>query len=156
MKNMGKKKLIKHSGAQECLGHTRVREAEARMRRSLTIAPENDRKLQNIRSMFLDGQTPYDLDYTTTTNIFIELGHKLFLAWAVAKKMGQTQAIVGVDEVPNTIFRYGGDMNLKDEAAMDLMTDMLYRRLEEQNKKLMQQLQHLQQTREATLPIVQK
>ena len=124
-----------------------------RMRRSLTITDENDKKVQNTRSLFLDGQFPLDLDYTTTVNIFIELGHKLFLAWAVAKKLGQPNAIVDVSEVLNTIFKYASDVYLKDEAAMDLITDAFYRRLSEQYQKLMKQLQ---ETQKSVVPLQSK
>ncbi len=41
-------------------------------RRSLTIREENDKKIQHMRSQFL--YYNIDIDYTTMTNIFIELG----------------------------------------------------------------------------------
>jgi Tfp pilus assembly protein PilF len=126
---------------------------EKRMRRSLTITPENDKKIQNTRSLFLDGENPIDFDYTTTVNMFIELGHKLFLAWAIAKKLGQQQAIIDINDVLNTIFSYAKDTELRDQAAMDLATDVLYKRLEEQYKRLMQKLQ---ETQESVAPIVSK
>jgi Tfp pilus assembly protein PilF len=126
---------------------------EKHMRRSLTITPENDKKIQNTRSLFLDGENPIDFDYTTTVNMFIELGHKLFLAWAIAKKLGQQQAIIDINDVLNTIFSYAKDTELRDQAAMDLATDVLYKRLEEQYKRLMQKLQ---ETQESVAPIVSK
>src|SRR5665647_1145681 len=52
------------------------------MRRSLTITPENDKKILLTKGRFLTGESPFDIDYTTLVNIFIELGHKLMItAW---------------------------------------------------------------------------
>ncbi len=52
------------------------------MRRSLTITPENDKKILLTKGRFLTGDAPFDIDYTTLVNIFIELGHKLMAsAW---------------------------------------------------------------------------
>lgn len=45
-------------------------------RRSLTIKEENNKKIQNIRSQFL--YSNIEIDYTTMTNIFIELGDLAF------------------------------------------------------------------------------
>lgn len=46
------------------------------MRRSLTITPENERRIQGLRSTTLGLETPVDLDYTTATNMLVELGFK--------------------------------------------------------------------------------
>ena len=52
------------------------------MRRSLTVTPENDKKILLTKGRFLTGDEPFDIDYTTMVNIFIELGHKLMSpAW---------------------------------------------------------------------------
>src|SRR4030042_645907 len=52
------------------------------MRRSLTVTPENDKKILLTKGRFLSGDEPYDIDYTTMVNILIELGHKLmWQAW---------------------------------------------------------------------------
>ena len=52
------------------------------MRRSLTVTPENDKKILLTKGRFLTGDAPFDIDYTTMVNIFIELGHKLMSpAW---------------------------------------------------------------------------
>ena len=50
------------------------------MRRSLTVTPENDKKILLTKGRFLTGDAPFDIDYTTMVNIFIELGHKLMTA----------------------------------------------------------------------------
>jgi hypothetical protein len=44
------------------------------VRRSLTITPENERRIQGLRSTTLGLETPVDLDYTTATNMLVELG----------------------------------------------------------------------------------
>jgi hypothetical protein len=46
----------------------------AQVRRSLTITPENERRIQGLRSTTLGLETPVDLDYTTATNMLVELG----------------------------------------------------------------------------------
>ena len=43
------------------------------MRRSLTVTPENDKNILLTKGKFLTGDTPFDIDYTTLVNIFIEL-----------------------------------------------------------------------------------
>ena len=47
------------------------------MRRSLTVTPENDKKILLTKGRFLTGDEPFDIDYTTMVNIFLELSHKL-------------------------------------------------------------------------------
>jgi hypothetical protein len=48
----------------------------AQVRRSLTITPENERRVQGLRSTTLGLETPVDLDYTTATNMLVEIGFK--------------------------------------------------------------------------------
>ena len=46
-----------------------------KIRRSLTISEENDKKIQSHRAMFLNLTNPVDFDYTTMVNILIEIGN---------------------------------------------------------------------------------
>ncbi len=44
------------------------------MRRSLTISPENERRIQGFRSMTLGLEPAIDFDYTNAVNLLLDLG----------------------------------------------------------------------------------
>ena len=103
------------------------------MRRSLTITPENDKKILLAKGLFLTGETPFDIDYTTMVNIFIELGHNVFsLSW----KSGNSPQIL-VDR--NTIFeifkKHTMSSELKEESLTDQFAEIYLKKLIEQSKK---------------------
>lgn len=44
-------------------------------RKSITISEDNDKNIQHIRSMFLRSDLHLDIDYTTATNILLDIGN---------------------------------------------------------------------------------
>lgn len=93
------------------------------IRRSLTIAEENDERVQQRRAMFLSiKKTPIDMDYTTTVNMLIELGDFLF-------KQNWANPTIAVDakEIMSIISKYTFSTTLKEEALYDQYQDQLMR-----------------------------
>jgi hypothetical protein len=112
------------------------------MRRSLTITPENDKKIQLARGLFLnDPEEPVDVDYTTMVNFLVELGHKLFYSL----KKDYPQVIVDRKEVNSILSKYILESDLKDEAVVDQFTDVFY-------KRLLQQMQTIEAEHQKSLP----
>jgi hypothetical protein len=105
-----------------------------RMRRSLTIAPENDKKLLLVKGTFLTGDTPFDMDYTTLVNIFIELGHKIFY---LAKENGNSlQVTLEKNDIVNIFKKYFLSPELKEDAIGDQFIELfLFKKLTEQSQK---------------------
>jgi len=100
------------------------------MRRSLTVTPENDKKILLTKGRFLTGDSPLDIDYTTMVNIFIELGHKLMAsAWT-----DNTNPNVTIDktEIIESFKKHAFSSELKEESVGDQVAEIIFRKLVEQ------------------------
>ncbi len=114
------------------------------MRRSLTVTPENDKKILLAKGRFLSGDAPFDIDYTTMVNIFIELGHKLMTqAWNEANK---ESICVDKNEITESFKKHFFNAELKEEAVGDLVAEIIFHKFIEQtnNAAASNQLQHEQ------------
>lgn len=101
------------------------------MRRSLTVTPENDKKILLAKGRFLTGDVPFDIDYTTMVNIFIELGHKLMAqAWTDAKN---PNVVIDKNEIIESFKKHFFDAELKEEAVGDQVAEIIFRKLVEQS-----------------------
>jgi hypothetical protein len=101
------------------------------MRRSLTVTPENDKKILLTKGRFLTGDAPFDIDYTTLVNIFIELGHKLMIsAW---NDSANPNVIIDKNEIIESFKKHFFNDELKEEAVGDLVAEIIFRRLVEQS-----------------------
>jgi hypothetical protein len=104
------------------------------MRRSLTITPENDKKILLTKGRFLTGETPMDIDYTTMVNILLELGHKLMSsAWT---DINNPKVVIDKNEVVEAFKKYAFNNELKEDAVGDQVTEIIFRKLVEQAKLL--------------------
>ena len=100
------------------------------MRRSLTVTPENDKKILLTKGRFLTGEAPFDIDYTTLVNIFIELGHKLMIsAW---NDSTNPNVIIDRNEITESFKKHFFNAELKEEAVGDLVAEIIFRKLVEQ------------------------
>ena len=102
------------------------------MRRSLTVTPENDKKILLTKGRFLTGDAPLDIDYTTMVNIFIELGHKVMsTAWST----GDTSQSVVIDknEIVESFKKHAFNSELKEESVGDLVAEIIFKKLVEQS-----------------------
>ena len=109
------------------------------MRRSLTVTPENDKKILLAKGRFLSGDAPFDIDYTTLVNIFIELGHKLMIqAW---NDSGNPKVIIDKNEITESFKKHFFNAELKEEAVGDLVAEIIFRKLVEQSNNQIQQNQ---------------
>lgn len=100
------------------------------MRRSLTVTPENDKKILLTKGRFLTGDAPLDIDYTTMVNIFIELGHKLMTAaWT-----DNTNPTVNIDknEIVESFKKHAFSSELKEESVGDQVAEIIFKKLVEQ------------------------
>jgi len=101
------------------------------MRRSLTVTPENDKKILLAKGRFLTGDAPFDIDYTTMINIFIELGHKLMTAaWNDSDK---PNVVVDKAEIIESFKKHFFNAELKEEAVGDQVAEIIFRKLVEQS-----------------------
>jgi len=102
------------------------------MRRSLTVTPENDKKVLLTKGRFLSGDAPFDIDYTTIVNIFIELGHKLMTsAWNDNTK--NPKAAVDKNEITESFKKHFFNAELKEEAVGDQVAEIIFRKLVQQS-----------------------
>ncbi len=100
------------------------------MRRSLTVTPENDKKILLAKGRFLTGEAPFDIDYTTMVNIFIELGHKLMTtAWNEANK---ETICLNKNEITESFKKHFFNAELKEEAVGDLVAEIIFHKFIEQ------------------------
>lgn len=107
------------------------------VRRSLTITEENDQKVQHARAMFLGlRERPVDMDYTSMTNLLLELGSML-----LNSNLNQPQTTVDSSKVIAAIVKYVSDAGLKDDALVDQFQDYFIKNL----PKLFEQYQRSQQ-----------
>ncbi|MCL2643542.1 MAG: hypothetical protein FWD52_08575 [Candidatus Bathyarchaeota archaeon] len=100
------------------------------MRRSLTVTPENDKKILLTKGRFLTGESPLDIDYTTMINIFIELGHKLMsAAWA---DNTDPKIIINKNEIIESFKKHAFNSELKEESIGDQVAEIIFKKLTEQ------------------------
>jgi hypothetical protein len=100
------------------------------MRRSLTVTPENDKKILHTKGRFLTGDTPMDIDYTTMVNIFIELGHKLMTAaWTDSAK---PNICIEKNEIVESFKKHAFSSELKEESVGDQVAEIIFKKLVEQ------------------------
>ncbi len=101
------------------------------MRRSLTVTPENDKKILLTKGRFLTGDSPFDIDYTTLVNIFIELGNKLMTAaWNDSTNPNVT---IDKNEITESFKKHYFDAELKEESVGDQVAEIIFRKLVEQS-----------------------
>ena len=90
------------------------------IRKNLNISIENERRIQQLRSVALGAEVPIDLEYTGATNMLVELGYQLLMSLNV-----------------NT-----GSIEMKTEKVLDIMgpylTDALS--VEPEKRELMLQI----------------
>ncbi len=117
------------------------------MRRSITVTPENDKKILLTKGRFLTGDNPMDIDYTTMVNVFLELGHKvLTAAWT---DITNPNIVIDKNEVVDTFKKYAFNTELKEEAVGDQVAEIIFKKLIEQ-ARIAEQL--AQQSQNAGLP----
>lgn len=101
------------------------------VRRSLTVTPENDKKILLTKGRFLTGDAPFDMDYTTLVNIFIELGHKLMSsAW---NDSTNPNVVIDKNEIVESFKRHAFSSELKEESVGDQVAEIIFRKLVEQS-----------------------
>jgi len=101
------------------------------MRRSLTVTPENDKKILLTKGRFLTGDAPFDIDYTTMVNIFIELGYKLMTqAWNDSEN---PKVIIDKNEITESFKKHFFNDELKEEAVGDQVAEIIFKKLVEQS-----------------------
>ncbi|HLN88713.1 MAG TPA: hypothetical protein VK253_01465, partial [Candidatus Binatia bacterium] len=101
------------------------------MRRSLTVTPENDKKILLVKGRFLTGDAPFDIDYTTLVNILIELGHKLMTsAW---KESANPDVVIDKNEIIESFKKHFFNAELKEEAVGDQVAEIIFKKLVEQS-----------------------
>ena len=101
------------------------------MRRSLTVTPENDKKILLTKGRFLSGDEPFDIDYTTLVNIFIELGHKLMsAAW---NDSANPNVVISKNEIVESFKKHFFDAELKEESVGDQVAEIIFRKFIEQS-----------------------
>jgi hypothetical protein len=121
------------------------------MRRSLTVTPENDKKILLTKGLFLTGDEPFDIDYTTLVNIFIELGHKVMSS--ALHNMTNPNITMNKNEIFEVFKKHAFSSELKEESVGDQFAEIIIRKLIEQyNKKTDEQLK---QNETPALPIEQ-
>jgi hypothetical protein len=99
------------------------------MRRSLTVTPENDKKILLTKGRFLTGEAPLDIDYTTLVNIFIELGHKLMSsAWIDCKN---SNVVIDKNDILESFKKHAFSSELKEQSVGDQITEIIFRKLVE-------------------------
>lgn len=121
------------------------------MRRSLTVTPENDKKILLTKGLFLTGDEPFDIDYTTLVNIFIELGHKVMSS--ALNNMTNPNITMNKNEIFEVFKKHAFSSELKEESVGDQFAEIIIRKLIEQfNKKTGNQIE---QNDTPALPIKQ-
>jgi hypothetical protein len=121
------------------------------MRRSLTVTPENDKKILLTKGLFLTGDEPFDIDYTTLVNIFIELGHKVMSS--ALNNMTNPNITMNKNEIFEVFKKHAFSSELKEESVGDQFAEIIIRKLIEQfNKKTGNQIE---QNDTPALPIQQ-
>ncbi len=102
------------------------------MRRSITVTPENDKKILLTKGRFLTGDDPLDIDYTTMVNIFLELGHKVMTAaWNDA---ANPKIVIDKNEIVESFKKHAFSAELKEDAVGDQVAEIIFRKLMEQSR----------------------
>ena len=102
------------------------------VRRSLTVTPDNDKKILLTKGLFLTGDAPMDIDYTTMVNIFIELGHKLMsAAW---NDSANPNVIVDKNEIIDSFKKHAFSSELKEDSVGDQVAEIIFKKLLEQSR----------------------
>jgi hypothetical protein len=102
------------------------------MRRSLTVTPENDKKILLTKGLFLTGDSPMDIDYTTMVNIFIELGHKLMsAAW---NDSSNPKVVIDKNEIIESFKKHAFSSELKEDSVGDQVAEIIFKKLLEQSR----------------------
>ncbi|MDR1993331.1 MAG: hypothetical protein LBQ98_07570 [Nitrososphaerota archaeon] len=123
------------------------------MRRSITVTPENDKKILLTKGRFLTGDAPIDIDYTTLVNIFLELGHKVMTAaWT---EIANPNVTIDKNDIVETFKKYAFNNELKEEAIGDQVTEIIFKKLIEQARIAEQQQQLTQKEPAPALPTQQ-
>jgi len=133
-----------------CIKHVNYRSVieTPNVRRSLTITEENDQKVQHARAMFLAlRERPVDMDYTSMTNLLLELGSIL-----LNSNWDQPQTTVDSSKVILAVAKYVSDVGLKDDALVDQVQDYFIKNL----PKLFEQYQRSQQPQQLQQPTQQQ
>ena len=116
------------------------------MRRSLTVTPENDKKILLTKGRFLTGDAPFDIDYTTLVNIFIELGHKLMTsAW---NDIANPNVTINKNEIVESFKKHAFSSELKEESVGDQVAEIIFRKLVAQSGLASRQCTEQNQTPE--------
>ncbi len=109
------------------------------MRRSLTVTPENDKKILLTKGLFLTGDEPFDIDYTTLVNIFVELGHKVMSS--ALSNVTNPNITMNKNEVFEVFKKHAFSSELKEESVGDQFADIIIRKMIEQfNKNACEQI----------------
>jgi hypothetical protein len=103
------------------------------MRRSLTVTPENDKKILLTKGRFLTGDSPLDIDYTTMVNIFIELGHKVMTAAWNDSNTANPNVVIDKNEIVESFKKHAFNSELKEESVGDQVAEIIFRKLVEQS-----------------------
>jgi hypothetical protein len=103
------------------------------MRRSLTVTPENDKKILLTKGLFLTGDEPFDIDYTTLVNIFIELGHKVMSS--ALNNVTNPNIVMNKNEIFEVFKKHAFSSELKEESVGDQFAEIIIRKLIEQYNK---------------------
>jgi hypothetical protein len=102
------------------------------MRRSITVTPENDKKILLTKGRFLTGEAPLDIDYTTMVNIFLELGHKVMTsAWT---DIANPNVVIDKNEIVESFKKHAFNSELKEEAVGDQVAEIIFKKLIEQSR----------------------
>jgi hypothetical protein len=100
------------------------------MRRSLTVTPENDKKILLTKGLFLTGDEPFDIDYTTLVNIFVELGHKVMSS--ALNNVTNPSITMNKNEIFEVFKKHAFSSELKEESVGDQFAEIIIRKLIEQ------------------------
>ena len=103
------------------------------MRRSLTVTPENDKKILLTKGLFLTGDEPFDIDYTTLVNIFIELGHKVMSS--ALNNITNPNITMNKNEIFEVFKKHAFSSELREESVGDQFSEIIIRKLIEQYHK---------------------
>ncbi len=120
------------------------------MRRSITVTPENDKKILLTKGRFLTGDAPLDIDYTTMVNIFLELGDKVMTsAWT---DITNPKVVIDKNDVVETFKKYAYNNELKEDAVGDQVTEIIFKKLVEQSNLVAKALQQQDPEQAPALP----
>lgn len=94
------------------------------VRRSLTITEDNDEGIQHERSLFLALKPAIDMDYTSMTNLLLELGRTLF-----ESNWREQQVTIDSKRIVIVLAKHCFNASLKDAALGDQFQDWFIQNL---------------------------